>query len=391
MAKPNPKPRAATPPHSDARPLWGELDLDAITHNIGVLRERIGRLVKIIAPVKANAYGHGMEAVSLHLQRLGVDGLATANFDDAVAARRAGVTLPILMYGSQLPSGHGLLLQHGLTPSVYSRPSLEALAALSSTTAAPIAVHVKVDCGLGRLGVRLDEAAEFVRQLLTHRGLFLEGIYTHIPFSDPAGADWSRRQIAAFNGLVRAIEAEHGIKIPFAQGAASSVLADAFPDALNTVSPGHLLFGLSPINGLQAETLGFRKALRALRAQLIHIGRRQAGDDMIGTGEGGLAAAATTGVVLLGMNNGLRPAVPGKTAMVLCHGQRCPVLAVSAEYAVIDLSAVSDPQLGDTVTLIGSDGQERITVEDVAAHQGAPSAAYWQVGLRNVPMVTDLG
>lgn len=377
------QPVATSLPHANARPLWGEIDLGAITHNVALLRARAGRPVKIIAPVKANAYGHGVEAVSLHLQALGVEGLATANFEDAIAARRAGVTIPILMYGSQLPSGHGLLLRHKLTPSVYSRPSLEALAALSETAAAPIAVHVKVDAGLGRLGVRLEDAAAFVREVLAHRRLYLEGIYTHIPFSGGAGGEWSRRRLAAFSALVRAIETEHGIRIDYAQGSASSVLASAFDDPLNTISPGHLIFGLSPIDGLRAETLGFRKALRGLHARLIHIGHRKAGDDVLG-----LASEATTGVILFGMDNGYRPAAPGQKAHMLCRGHLCPVLAVSAEYTVIGLSQVADPELGDVVTVIGEDGGASIAVEAVAEYAGAPSAAYWQVGLRNVPLDT---
>lgn len=375
---------------SDARPLWGEIDLGAITHNVALLREKAGRPVKILAPVKANAYGHGVEAVSLHLQSLGVEGLATANFADAVAARRAGVTIPILMYGSQLPSGHQLLLDNRLTPSVYSREGLQALAAIAVQRSGPVAVHVKVDAGLGRIGVRLDEAADFVRQVLAVPKLFLEGIYTHIPFSDGAGAAWSERRMKAFGELVRGIEAEHGIRIPYAQGAASSVLSKSFDDPLNTIAPGHLTFGLSPINGLRSETLGFHKALRALKAKLIHIGKRKAGDDLIGTGPGGLAADGTVGVILFGMDNGYRPAAPGQTAHVLCHGQRCAVLAVSAEYTVIDLAGVAQARLGDAVTVIGEDGGREIAVEDVATYEGAPSAAYWQVGLRNVPFVTML-
>ncbi len=371
--------------HRDARPVWGEIDLAAITHNVSLLRERAGRPVRILAPVKANAYGHGMAAVSLHLQKLGVEGLATANFDDAIAARRAGVTIPILLYGAQLPSGHADVLDHGLTPSVYDRESLQVLAQLGSRRANPVPVHIKVDAGLGRLGVRLDEAAAFAHEVLQQPGLLLEGIYTHIPFSDDQTGAWSQRRLAAFTSLVREIQTSHGIVIPYAQGAASSVMSQNFPDELNTIAPGHLVFGLSPISGLRAESLGFRKALRALKANLIHIGHRRRGDDLIGSPTGGLASDATTGVVLFGMDNGFRPAAPGQTAMMLCHGQRCPVLSVSAEYAVIDVSHLEHPRVGDEVTIIGTDGKDAIAVEDVALWQGAPSAAYWQVALRNVP------
>jgi alanine racemase len=371
--------------YEEARPLWADIDLDAITHNLALIRKRAGRPVRILAAIKANAYGHGVEAVALHLQSAGVDGLATANLDDALLARRAGVSIPILLYGSALPGGLEVLVEHDLTPSVWTRDALQAVSHLAEESNRALAVHVKVDAGFGRVGVRLDEAAAFVRELVATRGVLLEGIYTHLPFDGPAGAEWSSRRLAEFTALIREIEREHGIAIEFTQAAASSVLSEAIPDTLTTIAPGHLLFGLSPLSQHAAEELGFRKALAALRGRLIHVGQRRRGDDVWGAGPGGLAADATVGVVLIGMDNGYR-ASAGSGAFMLCRGRRCPVLSVSAEYTVIDLSAASGTVVGDTVTIIGEDDGDAITVEALAQQLGAPSAAYWMVGLRDVPM-----
>ena len=370
--------------HTHARPVWAEIDLGAITHNVELIRETAGRTVKLLVPVKANAYGHGMVEVSRHLEQLGVDGLATANVDDAVAARRAGVTLPILLYGAQLPTGNAFLLEYGLTPSVYDYVGLRAIAAAGSTDN-PVNVHVKVDAGMGRLGVRIDECAAFVGEVLAAPGVHLEGMYTHIPFSDDAGEAWSRRRLQAFADVVRSVELEHGITIDYAQAAASSVFSRDLPDGLNTISPGHLTFGLHPLTDARAEANGFRKALRSLRAQLIHIGRRRVGDDLPGCGPTGLDRDATVGVILFGIDNGYRQGPVAGDAFMLCHGRRCAVLGVSAEYTVIDVTELDDVAVGDVVTVIGSDGDEMIAVEDVAAQLGAPSAAYWMVGLKNVP------
>src|SRR5262249_53649709 len=104
--------------YAEARPLWADVDLGAITHNVALLRERAGRQVRILAALKANAYGHGVVAVANHLESIGVDGIATANLDDALAVRRSGFALPILMYGSALPGGLGLLVANDLTPSI---------------------------------------------------------------------------------------------------------------------------------------------------------------------------------------------------------------------------------------------------------------------------------
>jgi alanine racemase len=375
----------ARPGYAEARPVWGEIDLGAISHNLERLKERAGRPVKVLAPVKAGAYGHGVVEVGLHLERIGVDGLATANLDDALALRDAGVQCPILMYGSQLPEGFGVLLANRLTPTVYSSAAVRALAAAAASGDGPVNVHVKVDCGLGRLGVRPADAPALVREVLSHPELRLEGIYTHIPFDEPLGAEWSRRALAGFASLVGEVEAEHGMRIDYAQASASSVITGGFPDALNTIAPGHLMFGLCPVTGERAETLGFRKALRGLHARLIHVGRRQVGDDLIGTGPDGATEARTVGVILVGMDNGYRSARGAEPAQMLVRGRLCPVLAVSAEYTVVDVTGVPGAAVGDVVTIVGEAGGTTIAVEDVAEQLGAPSAAYWMVGLRNVP------
>jgi alanine racemase len=371
--------------YADARPTWAEVDLGAITHNINLIRERAGRPVKLLVPVKANAYGHGAAMVGRHLESLGVDGLATANVDDAVAIRRAGASLPILLYGAQLPSGNRYLLEHNLTPTVYSPESLRSISDLAADSGRVVNVHIKVDAGMGRLGVRIDEALAFAREVLAAPHVRLEGMYTHIPFSDGAGEAWSRRRLQAFTDVVRAVEAEHRIAIDFVQAAASSVFAQALPDTLNTVSPGHVTFGLHPIVGARAEDSGYRKALTAVRAAVIHIGHRHKGDDLPGTGPSGLAADATVGVILFGMDNGYREGPSGTSAYMLCRGRRCAVLSVSAEYTVVDLSDVPSSAVGDLVTVIGRDGDEEIAVETVAQQLGAPSAAYWMVGLKSIP------
>jgi alanine racemase len=371
--------------YAEARPLWADVDLGAITHNVALLRERAGRPVRILAALKANAYGHGIVAVAQHLESIGVDGIATANLDDALAVRRSGLSLPILMYGSALPGGLALLVANDLTPSIWTPVALGETTRLAAELDRTIAIHVKVDAGLGRLGVRLDEARAFIAEVMAAPGVHLEGIYTHLAFGKADGAAWSRRRLAAFSELVRQIEAEHHMSVEFAQAAASSVLVEGFTDSLNTIAPGHLLFGLSPVTGRSAEELGFRKALTALRGRLIHVGRRKRGDDLARAGAGGLPADATVGVVLIGIDNGYR-ATPSVGTVMLWHGVRCPVLGVSAEYTLIDLSGAPGAAVGDTVTLIGEDGGESVEVESLAAQAGVPSAAYWILGLRSVPM-----
>ena len=360
-----------------ARPVWGEIDLGAITHNVGVIRERAGRPVRLIVPVKANAYGHGAVAVARHLEEIGVDGIATANADEAIEIRTAGVRLPILMYASNLPSATPRLLANGLTPTIADRAGLEAAAAAGDDE--PVAVHVEVDSGFGRLGVRFDDAVSFIATVVSEPRVCLEGIYTHVPFSERNGAMWAARRVAAFGELVRQIEKTHGIRICYAQVTASSAIVESIPDELNTIAAGNLTYGISPVHGVHAEDIGFRQALRAIRAQVIHVGSRQPGDDLAA---GSADSVTRTAVLLLGIDNGYEFATG---ASVLVRGTRCPVLSVTAEYTVVDTTAVSRVEVGDVATIIGCDGNEALSLHDVAALRGR-DPGYWMMGLRRVPL-----
>jgi alanine racemase len=360
-----------------ARPVWAEIDLAAITHNIERIRERAGRPLRVIVPVKANAYGHGAVAVARHLEQIGIDALATANVDEAIELRTAGVRLPILMYASQLPAATSRLLAHGLTPTIADRAGLEAAAAAAGDE--PVAVHVEVDAGFGRLGVRFDEAAAFVAAVVAERRVFLEGIYTHVPFSDETGAVWAQRRITAFGGLVRQIEVTHGIRIRYAQASASSAMIASISDGLNTVAPGHLTYGISPMHGVQAEDAGFRQALRAIRAQVIHVSRRDPGDDLL---PGSTDGVTRTAVLLLGIDNGYDFSVG---ASVLLRSTRCPLLSVNAEYSVVDTSSVPGVMAGDVATIVGRDNADELVLDDVAG-RGGHTAGYWMMRFRRVPL-----
>ncbi len=362
----------------EARPVWAEIELGAITHNIARIRERVDRPVRLIVPVKANAYGHGAVAVGRHLEQIGVDAIATANIDEAIQLRAAGVRLPILMYASQLPAATSYLLAHRLTPTISDRAGLDAAAAAAGDE--PVAVHVEVDAGFGRLGVRFDEAAAFVAAVVAERGVCLEGIYTHLPFSDGGGAAWARRRINAFGELVRQIEAIHGMRIRYAQASASAAVVNSIPDDLNTIAPGHLTYGISPIHGVEAEDLGFRQALRAIRARVIHVGRREPGDDDLAAEPPG--AVVRTAVLLLGIDNGYELSAG---ASVLLRRVRCPVLSVTAEYTVVDTSSLPELVVGDVATIIGRDGADTIRLHEVAALAGR-SAGYWMMGFRRVSL-----
>ena len=347
-------------------PAWMEFDLDALAANFKELERRVGPDVKIIASLKANAYGHGSVETAKILFAQGVFALSTGSFRDAMAIREAGVTTPILMFGGNLPEAAARYLEYDLTPTVYN---METARAVSEAATAPAPVYIKVDAGMGRLGIELGEAESFIREVSTFNNIKIEGVYTHLSFKNAKGQAWSKRGIERFNQLNDRLR-EGGLDIPVTQAVASANLMVGHMDGSNAICPGALLYGLSAVNPDLAPIEPFRPVLTAIKARLIHVG---AFPDDPALKEGGyhtVRQSDRTGVVPLGLYDGYRKPQAGAPAAVLINGQRRPVLGVSLEHLTFDLLGDDKVKVGDTVTVLGADGGDEITLAEIAGWQG---------------------
>ena len=321
------------------RASWMEFDLDALKHNYRTLRARIGPEPHIIAALKGNAYGHGAAQIACCLAQFDIHSLSTGSLEDAIAIRNAGVDLPILMFGGTLPEGMPVLLEHGLTPTVYDLAGAEVV---SRAASAPTGVYVKVDAGLGRLGVALIDALEFIRRIMSLDNLRVEGVYTHVSFYDAPGMEWSRTRLAAFDVFLDSLQAT-GIDVPISQAIASSGLLAGLQSRANAVCPGHLLYGVSSVAPKVAEIAPYRPVLRAIKSRLIHVGLLKAGMRDAGGGR----VPSRVGVIPLGLADGYRPVVGGAEAYTLIAGRRAPIKGVSLEHMTLDLSDFEDARVGD--------------------------------------------
>ena len=344
-------------------PTWMEVDLAALENNFREVQRLVGPETKIIASVKGNGYGLGIVQVARVLQRLGAYAVATGSIKDAMNIRRVGIGIKVQMFPGNLPEGIAELLRHDLIPSIYN---LETAQAVSDAAEKPAAVFIKVDCGLARLGVPVDEAEDFVKAVAALPNIVVEGIFTHLPFGDATGLKWARPRLDRFDEVVARLKGV-GIDIPITQSLASAGVACKTKTACNTVCTGHLLFGgLARVTPDLGDLSGFRPVLKAVRSRLIHIEHHPT-DKAIGSGGSlSLKAGSITGVVPFGLYDGYRPAVSGQSAAMLVRGRRVPVLYVSQEYATLDLRKVADAGLGDEVTALGKDGAEDITIEEMA-------------------------
>jgi len=346
------------------RPLWAEVDLDALEANYREIVRRVGPATKVIPSIKANAYGHGVVAVARALSAQGAYALACGAFEDAVAVRRAGITTKILLFVSYLPDSVPRLLEHGFLPTVAN---LETARAVAAAVRRPAAIYVKIDSGLGRLGVPMWNAVEFVKQVAALPRIVVEGIYTHLPFGDPAGLEWAKSQLREFRALLRALE-HAGIVVSVTQAISSAGVLAMLDHGCTAVCPGHLLYGLSPVSPVVADCHPFPPVLRAIRTRLIHVTRNPTARAIGLGGRYPVPGGAVTGVVSIGSRDGYRSARTGKATMLL-SGYRVPVLGVSLEHTTLDLSAIPDPTIGDEVVVVGGQGGDRITLSELAEWQ----------------------
>ncbi len=343
---------------------WARIDLGALEENYREVVRRLAPDVRVIASIKANAYGFGAVACARRLERAGAFALATGDVEEAVAIRKAGVGLPLLIFGGFLPGDVPRLLDHDLIPTLYNREMAEAVSA-AATREAP--VYVKVECGLGRLGVPLEEAVGYVEALRALPNLRVAGVYTHLPFFDAASRARSERQLKGFDSLIAELK-QSGIGPLVTQALASSAVLKGLSDRCNAVCVGHLLYGLSPMAPGEADLSAFRPVLTEVGARLVHVGHHPAGGDIGMGGLYGIANAMKIGVIPLGMHHGMRAAAPGRRAEVLIQGQRVPVIGVSLEHTTFDLSRIPDPVLGERLLVLGAmEGAPPIALEDLAA------------------------
>lgn len=348
------------------RPSWIEIDLGAIERNYQELQRLSGPDRRVIASIKANAYGHDAQAVARSLERRGVFAFWTGHVPEALALRAAGIRSKIILFGGYLPDAIPELLSHDLIPTVYDGAGI---AAAAKAGRGPAPIYVKVDAGLGRLGVPVNEARSLIQNIARTPTLRLEGVYTHLPFKDRKGRDWAAASAERFGKLLEELRAD-GIVPEVTQLWGSSGLLCGLEDPTNAVCIGHLLYGLIPVDADIAHPADLQPACAAIKSRLIHVAHRMPGEDLAIGNRYRISNASTIGVIPLGMGDGMR-VLTGRTAPeVLVRGARAPIIGVSLEHTVLDLSEIPTPPIGEEVTLVGASRDARIGLESCAAQFG---------------------
>ncbi len=336
------------------------IDLAALRHNLGVLRARLRPGVRLLAAVKADAYGHGADVVAPALERAGVDAFGVATPSEAFSLRAAGVRAPILLFGP-IRSGVAAVVEAGVALTVTDAASLAAIA--SAAPARPAAVHLKVDTGMGRLGLPAEDATALAHAVDRSPHAVLEGFWTHLACADETDADdpdgLTARQLRRFEAALAGLRSA-GLAPRFAH-AANSAATLRLPQAhLDMVRPGLALYGHHATPGAEALVPVGVPALRpvaTLRAPVTFVKRVARGDSVSYGATWHAPHDTVVATVRLGYADGY-PRAAGNRGEALVHGVRVPVVGrVCMDQLMLDVGAVADSvRPGDAATLLGAAG-----------------------------------
>ncbi len=352
-----------------ANSVWAEVDLGAIGSNINEIRKMIGPDIMIMAVVKANAYGHGLLEVSRTAVSCGVNYLGVARIGEGVRLREAGIKTPILVMGYTYPGEAEMLIRYGLTATVTSVADAQNLSALAVSKKSTVRIHIKVDSGMGRLGFPPAELAEGKwESIFSLPGLYVEGIYTHFATADESDKAYAYKQYEGFTNLLRLLQ-DRGIKIPLRHAANSAALIDMDATYLDMVRAGIAMYGCYPSHEVGRDKLLLKPAME-FKTRVSMVKRVEAGFKVSYGVIYETKADTTLATLSVGYADGYSRLLTA-TGEVLVHGKRAPIAGrICMDQCVVDVGSTEGVRVGDEVVLFGRQGDDFITVEEVASKIG---------------------
>jgi alanine racemase len=354
---------------SALRPAWVDVDLEALEHNLLVLRERI-RPAKAMAVVKADAYGHGAVGVSRALQAAGVDWLGVALLEEGAEIRRAGVRLPILVLGTARPAKISLYRRYRLTPTVSSLAELALWRGWTAGQSTPQPIHLKVNTGMSRLGVQLEDVPAALEAIRSHPQIRLAGLLSHFAEADALESPRNVLQEERFSGVLDLLTAEERRSAVIHMGNSAAALHRP-GSRYDLVRLGLAVYGLDPA-GLPESGL---HPVMSVRARIVQLREVPAGTPVSYGGRTVVQRRSRIAVVPVGYADGYAWRLTGK-AEALVRGKRVPIAgSVTMDMTLLDVTdAGAEP--GDEVVLLGRQGAEEITAVELARHAGTIS---WEI------------
>jgi alanine racemase len=355
------------------RPTWAEVNLDNLIHNFRVTRAAMGAGVAIMPAVKADAYGHGAVQCARALEAAGAEWFGVALPEEGLTLRNAGVNTPILSLGGFWEGQEDSIVTHRLTPAVFRLDLLDRLNHAARAAKLVVDYHLKVDTGMGRLGVPHSDLASFLDEVARFESVRLDGVMTHLASADDHDKnEFTTQQMSLFESAVELVRSR-GHR-PSWIHEANSAGAHAHPGSRgNLVRLGGVLYGLwQDVTDRAIEPLDWRPVM-SLRSRIVLLKTVPAGAPLGYGGTFVTSRASRIATLAIGYEDGLRRALTNR-GNVIVREQMAPIVGrVSMDLTLVDVTDVKDASVGDEAVIIGGHGSIRITAEEVAAKIGTLS------------------
>ncbi|HEX3048139.1 MAG TPA: alanine racemase [Bacillota bacterium] len=353
--------------HEIIRPVWAEIDLAAIRHNLGEIRRMVGPSVEIMAVIKAEAYGHGAVPVAKTAIRHGAGSLGVFLPEEGIALRKAGISVPILVFEPLQENQAESFARYDLTATVCIAEAVSALSQAAVRQGKVTNVHIKTDTGMGRVGLQPGVVSDFIGQITSLPGIKVSGIFSHLATADETNKDYARRQISVFSELLQQLKSAG--RAPEKNHLANSAGIIDLPEAhFNMVRPGIMLYGLYPSAEVNHSKVNLAPAL-SLKARVTYVKRVPEGSGISYGQKYHTRRETTIATIPIGYADGWSRILSNR-AQVLINGKKFPVVGtICMDQCMVDVG--DEPvSLGQEAVLIGAQGQEAITAEMVAAQLG---------------------
>ncbi len=356
---------------------WAEIDLNAISHNIQELKRIIAPEVMLMAVVKANAYGHGDVAVAQYVMEHGADCLGVARLNEAIKLREGNIEAPILIFGYTDPEEVKSIVEHDLTQTIWSYENAEALSRAVRKTGERIKVHLKVDTGMGRLGMMptnlinsvseasYDGSIHEVESILHLPGLDLDGIYTHFACADKTDKHYTEVQFDKFMMFLNQLK-NAGIEIPLTHAANSAAIIDLPGMHLDMVRAGISIYGLFASESVKRDKIELKPAM-TLKTKIIQLKEVPAGFSISYGSTYHTGKQTKIATVPVGYADGFNRLL-SNLGYMLIRGHRAPVVGrVCMDLTMLDVGHIPGVSVADEVVIIGQQQGTTISADDVAS------------------------
>ena len=359
-----------------------KIDLDAISANFDAIRAKVG--VNVMAVIKADAYGHGAIQVARLLQdRCAFFGVSSLL--EAMELRQAGLATPILILGHTPVSAFPAAIKKGIRPTIYTYEDAEALSQAAVQVGKPAPFHFAVDTGMSRIGFQAtEESADTCAKIAALPGLQPEGLFSHFATADCEDLTRSKRQAQLFDAFYAMLQ-QRGVDIPIRHLNNSAGLMN-FDNHYEMVRAGIVTYGMYPSTEVNPELLDLKPALQWL-SRVTHVKTLPAGREISYGGTYVTTRETKVATVPVGYADGYRRNLSGKF-YVLIRGQKAPILGrICMDQMMVDVTGIPGVQTGDRVTLVGTDGEETITMEQIAAQADSFNYEFVSGISRRVPRI----